>query len=73
MSATSLFRHGNYDVVHADVIWDPAVTSHALPPSLFRSRRPGWWPDGVAWPWIAPESSSDVGDLPAKLRSDAMP
>src|SRR5262249_11325906 len=52
VSQTSLFRHGNYDSVHGTVEWDPSVSSHALPPSLYRKSTPTWWPSGTPWPWV---------------------
>ncbi len=72
ISATSLFRTGNYDAVHADTIWDAATTTHALPPSLYLKSAPAWWPSGTAWPWAGPDLSPMIGVLPAKARSDAM-
>jgi hypothetical protein len=31
VAATSLFRHGNYDAVHAETIWDPGTSARTLP------------------------------------------
>src|SRR5262249_40867351 len=71
ISATSLFRHGNYDAVHADVIWNPG-TPQALPPSLYLHGRPAWWPSDASWPWVGPDTMPMTGVLPAKARSDAI-
>ena len=73
VSATTLYRHGNYDVVNADTVWDPDVTSRGLPPSLYRTRIPGWWPSGVGWPWVGPELMPRIGELPAKTRAATLP
>jgi hypothetical protein len=73
VSATTLFRHGNYDTVSGMVRWDPANAVRTLPPSLYRTQRPGWWPASTPWPWVGPELMPMVGVLPAKARSDAMP
>jgi hypothetical protein len=72
VAATSLYRHQNFDTVHNAVVYDPATSSRTLPSSLYLSARPGWWPSGLAWPWVGPDLSPMVGTLPAKQRSDAM-
>jgi hypothetical protein len=71
VSATSLLRDGNYDVVHASTVWTTAA--HGLPPSLYLKRIPAWWPGGVGWPWVGPDASPMTGTLPAKMRSDMLP
>jgi hypothetical protein len=68
---TSLLRHGNYDYMHHAVVWDPKTTSHTLPPSMYLSAAPAWWPKGTAWPWVGPDRTPMVAELPAKARSDA--
>jgi hypothetical protein len=70
VSATSLFRHGNFDAVNADTVWDPSTEARTLPPSLYLRGIPAWWPDGTAWPWVGPDLTPMVGELPAKVRSD---
>ena len=72
VAATTLFRHGNYDTVNADTVWDPSSDVRTLPPSLYRGSRPGWWPSGTPWPWVGPDLDPMVGHLPAKDRSDQM-
>ncbi len=72
VAATTLFRHGNYDYVNHAVLWDAATTNQTLPPSLYRTSAPGWWPPATPWPWVGPELTPMVGTLPAKARSDAM-
>jgi hypothetical protein len=68
VAATTLFRTGNYDTIHRSVVWSNAALT--LPPSLYLSSRPAWWPSGVPWPWAGPDLEPMVGILPAKLRSD---
>lgn len=70
VSATSLFRDGNYDALHADTVWVSAP--HPLPASLYLHAIPAWWPAGTTWPWVGPDRDPMVGVLPAKARSDAM-
>jgi hypothetical protein len=72
VSATSLFRHGNYDAVNGMTMWDPSVTSHDLPPSLYLRGKPAWWPAQTSWPWVGPDLTPMTATLPAKTRSDAM-
>jgi hypothetical protein len=70
VSATSLYRSGNYDYVNRETVWDPSDSAHSLPPSLYRSCPPGWWPASLPWPWAGPDLDPMVGTLPAKDRSD---
>ena len=72
-SAATLYRHGNYDAVNGTTVWIPGNAPRALPASLFRGQKPGWWPDGIPWPWAGSDLAPMVGTLPAKARSDAMP
>jgi hypothetical protein len=69
---TSLWLQGNYDAVHAAVVWSTTITERTLPASLYRASKPAWWPSGDAWPWVGPDLSPMVGTLPAKARSDAL-
>jgi hypothetical protein len=69
VAATSMFRTGNYDYVNKKVMWANGVVS--LPPSLYRSSKPAWWPSGNPWPWAGPDLTPMVGTLPAKARSDS--
>jgi hypothetical protein len=68
---TSLILHGNYDTVNAAVVWNPSISTHELPASLYLSAKPAWWPSGNVWPWVTPEASPMLNTLPAKARSDA--
>src|SRR5262249_35225725 len=72
VSATTLYRHGNYDTVHGAVIWDSAHSVHTLPPSLYLRAIPAWWPAGTAWPWGGPDKTPMIGTLPAQAGSDAV-
>ncbi len=73
MSATSLYRHGNFDAVNNATMWDPSNTDHTLVPSFYLRAKPAWWPSTSPWPWAGPDLTPMVGTLPAKARSDAMP
>ncbi|MBK6695497.1 MAG: hypothetical protein IPG50_25280 [Myxococcales bacterium] len=69
VAATSLLRHGNFDYVTNATQWSPTLATHALPPSLYRTGKPGWWPQGKPWPWVGPDLTPMVGALPAKERA----
>ena len=69
VKATAL-RHGNFDYVTNSVVWDPAVSNHNLPPSLYRAQKPAFFNagSGYAWPWVDPIATNPVQTLPAKAR-----
>jgi len=80
VSATIL-RHGNFDYVTNTVKWDPAITNHTLPNSLYLTQKPAFFNagSGYAWPWVVPTGSPQIltgcggkcSGLPAKARYDA--
>ena len=69
--AATLLRHGNYDYVNSDTIWDPNITNHTLPPSLYLTEKPSWFGD-VDWPPIGPDVPDLVQKIPAQLRFENM-
>jgi hypothetical protein len=73
VSATSLFRHGNFDAVSNSTKWDPSTADHTLPDSFYLHGKPAWWPATSPWPWAGPDLQPMTGTLPAKDRSDHMP
>jgi hypothetical protein len=71
--ATTL-RHGNYDYVNNAVVWDPGISDHTLPNSLYLSAKPAFFNAGrgYTWPWVDPTSTTQqIYTLPAKARYDA--
>jgi hypothetical protein len=72
VAATTL-RHGNFDYVTNTVKWDPAITNHALPNSLYLTSKPAFFDagSGYTWPWVDPVGATKVYVLPAKARYDA--
>jgi hypothetical protein len=70
--AATLLRHGNYDYVNNDVIWDPAIAEHTLPASLYLTSKPAWF-GSVPFPPIGPDVAGLTEKLPAQLRYEAMP
>jgi len=72
VAATAL-RHGNYDYVTNTAVWDPNITDHALPASLYLAQKPAFFNagKGYTWPWVDPVGTTKVHVLPAKARYDA--
>jgi hypothetical protein len=66
-------RHGNFDYVTNEVHWDPAVTEHTLPSSLYLTHPPAFFAagKGYTWPWVDPAGDTKLHTLPAKARYDA--
>ncbi len=66
-------RHGNYDYLNGNVVWDAQISSHTLPDLLYLTQRPAFFnPEhGHTWPWVNPTGSPQVYTLPAKARYDA--
>jgi hypothetical protein len=71
VSYTSAWIHGNYDTVNKAVMWNSSISTHDIPPSLYLSAKPAWWPSSSAWPWAGSDLNPMVGTLPAKARSDS--
>jgi hypothetical protein len=64
----TILRHGNWDAVNKDVVWDKSISDHKIPDSLYYSDQPSWWPDGVAWPPIGPDRDPMASKIPAQIR-----
>ncbi len=69
--AATLLRHGNWDYVTGDAVWDPDIRVVDLPPSLYHLSKPAWFGD-VAWPPMGPDVTNLVEKIPAQLRYEAM-
>lgn len=64
--------HGNWDAANSAVTWDPSITDHALPKSLFLSAKPDWF-GSLNWPPFEPTSGGlltvmSLTNLPAGYR-----
>lgn len=67
----SCYRHGNYDYVTGNIVWDPSVANHTIPDSLYLSGAPAFM-SGKTWPWVDPEAVDPILDtLPAYDRFNA--
>jgi hypothetical protein len=69
--ATSLIRHGNFDYVTNTTVWDPNIADRNLPASYYLASKPAFF-GSLPWPAIGPDLTPMVGQLPAKVRFDAM-
>ena len=59
--AATLLRHGNYDYFDQAIVWDPAISEHTLPDSLFRSGKPSFF-GSLAWPPFDPAAPPGAFD-----------
>jgi hypothetical protein len=71
--SASTLRHGNFDYLTKTVKWDPAVTNHTLPNSLYLTQKPPFFDAGrgYTWPWVDPVGATKLYVLPSKARYDA--
>jgi hypothetical protein len=69
-TAAELFRHANWDYVHETVTWDPSISTHDLPDSLYLAGKPPFF-GNATWPWVDPVGQTKAYTLPAKARFDA--
>jgi len=68
--AATILRHGNFDYFNKSVVWDPTISNHTLPLSLYLTQKPAFF-DSQAWPYVDIAANPMVGVLPAKQRFDA--
>jgi hypothetical protein len=71
--AATAIRHGNFDYLTNTVNWDPTITNHTLPNSLYLTQKPAFFNagSGYTWPWVDPVGTPQLYRLPAKARYDA--
>jgi len=69
-----LYRHGNWDSVTGQIVWDPENSNRTIQDSMYLHSKPDFF-GSAAWPWVDPTGQS-LGDrvkrLPAKDRYDAI-
>jgi hypothetical protein len=63
----TLLRHGNWDCVTNSTVWDPHISDHTLPASLYHSAKPSWW-GNLPWPPIGPDVPGRTNKIPAEIR-----
>ena len=63
--------HGNWDAVtktNGGIVWDPTISTHTLPASLYLSGKPSWW-GNASWPPFDPANPlASATNLPAAYR-----
>ena len=64
---STLLRHGNWDAVTKDIVWDPGITDRNLPASYYRNSKPEFF-GNLRWPAIGPDVPGYTGTIPAKVR-----
>jgi len=69
-TVTSTFIHGNYE--NGALQWDPSVTDHDLPPSLYRSQKPSFF-GSTPWPASGGDLAPNGSKIPAQTRYEQMP
>jgi hypothetical protein len=67
--AATLIRHGNYDYYSRNTIWDPNISDHNIPTSLYLTSKPSFF-GNLPWPPIGPDLNPMTGAIPAKARYD---
>jgi len=67
----TLLRHGNYDFVNNDVIWNDSLSTN-LPDSYYLTEKPSWWDDQAPWPVYGPDVSMADNKNPAQLRFESI-
>ncbi len=70
-SNSTALRHGNFDYASQSAKWDPGISDHVLPPSLYLSQKPLFF-GSLAWPPFGPDCNPLVGSLPAKERFESI-
>lgn len=66
-SKATALRHGNYDYATQSTHWEPGISDHNLPNSLYLAAKPAFF-GGLSWPAIGPDLSPMSGTIPAKER-----
>jgi hypothetical protein len=67
-SNLTVIEHGNYDVKTGGIVWNPNISNHDIPNSLFLSGKPTWF-GNLNWPAIDPANPSfSITNIPAGYR-----
>jgi len=64
---STLLRHGNWDSATNGIVWDPTISDHTIPNSLYLTSKPSWW-GNLPWPAIGPDLNPMAGTIPAEAR-----
>jgi hypothetical protein len=67
---TTALLHGNYDYASDSTKWDPSISDHTLPASLYLPAKPAWW-GTMPWPPIGPDINPMTNKIPAQVRFES--
>ena len=67
----TLLRHGNFNYIDNATRWDPDISNHELPPSLYLDSKPAFF-GTTPWPPVGPDVSGYTQKIPAQNRFEAM-
>ena len=70
LTASTLYRHGNFDYVTGTTRWDAGNPDQSIPSSMYLTAKPAWWCAETPWPPIGPDLNPMVSDIPAKRQYD---
>ena len=70
VTGSTLYRHGNYDVVNGGIVWNATNSDHAIPASMYLASKPSFWGANQPWPPYEPETplAASVTNIPAGYR-----
>lgn len=63
----TMIRHGNWDSVNRQVLWDSTIADRSVPASYYLAAKPAFF-GSCAWPNIGPDITSFMTTLPAQSR-----
>jgi PKD repeat protein len=59
VTATTMYRHGNYDIVNKAIVWNSTNSDHSIPNSLYHLSKPTWFGDR-RWPAFDPTNGAAI-------------
>lgn len=63
---STLFWHGDVNLINNSVNWDANTPNHNLPPSLYLLNKPSWFGNNN-WPGIGPDAAGYYSQNPAEV------
>ncbi len=75
-TAQTLIRHGNYDYISRSLTWDPTISDHNIPNSLYLASKPAWF-KALHWPPFTPDrpgfNPNKLNKIPAQVCYESGP
>ena len=59
VTLSTLYRHGNYDVVNSGIVWNSTNSDHTIPASLYQASKPSWF-GNRPWPPFDPGNGAAI-------------